>query len=337
MISIEVEVFSDDIKKLGGGMKEFKNKQKEILLEVENMTISFGMYDSKRNRREFEMVHNLSLRVNSGEILVVAGSSGSGKSLLAHAVLGILPGNAVQTGKIFFRGQELNHRAQERLRGREIGFIPQSVTYLDPLMRVEKQVIGVCKRKERKQQKKRLREIFERYQLEESVAKLYPYQLSGGMARRVLIAGSVMNQASLIVADEPTPGLNRKLEEEMLQDFRKLAEEGCGILLITHEIDLAFEVADRIAVMYGGTVVETADVRAFKSGKGGLRHPFSQAFLQALPQNEFCPIKGLKPYEGKLPNDCVFAGCCPEKTMECEGEIPLKIFPDGEVRCIHAE
>ncbi|MCI8873956.1 MAG: ABC transporter ATP-binding protein [Lachnospiraceae bacterium] len=261
--------------------------QKEPVLAVKELCVSFTMYDRGLNRREFEMVHQLSLTVNAGEIVAVAGSSGSGKSLLAHGILGILPENAKVTGTMEFCGRRLEEASLKKLRGREIAFIPQSVKYLDPLMKVGRQVIGPCSRAEKKERQEKLKQVFARYQLEESVANLYPYQLSGGMARRVLISGAVMKPAKLIVADEPTPGLQEELARETLCNFRELAQEGCGVLLITHDIDLALQMADRIAIFYDGKILETVPAAAFSGDGRALAHPYSRAFLRALPQNEF--------------------------------------------------
>lgn len=264
-----------------------KDKDKPVLA-VKDLSVSFTMYDGGMRRREREMVHQLSLTVNAGEIVAVAGSSGSGKSLLAHAILGILPKNANMTGTLEFCGRRLDEKALKQLRGKEISFIPQSVKYLDPLMKVGRQVMGPCRRRERRSRQAKMKQAFARYQLEESVAKLYPYQLSGGMARRVLISGTVMNQAKLIVADEPTPGLQETLARETMKNFRELAEEGCGVLLITHDIDLALKMADRIAVFYEGDILETVPAEAFAGDREALGHPYSRAFVKALPQNEFC-------------------------------------------------
>lgn len=313
-------------------MREDKEKiqEKDPLLEVRDLSVSFGMYDRGLQKKDLEVLHKLSLSVYPGEILAVVGSSGSGKSILAHAVMGILPGNAGVEGEIFYRGEKLDKKRQEALRGKEIAFIPQSVDYLDPLMRVEKQVIGI------RGTKRGQEAAFARYHLGKEVEAMYPFQLSGGMARRVLISTAVMEKARLIVADEPTPGLNVEMAMETLQNFRELADEGCGVLLITHDIDLAFNVADRIAVFYAGTTVEIAPVADFRTGKEALRHPYSRAFIDALPQNDFKPIEGFQPYAGDLPEGCLFAKRCPLRSSRCGQEIAMQKIRDGEVRCIHA-
>ncbi len=304
-------------------------KQNMPVLNVQDLSISFDMYDKGMNKRKLEMVHQLSVEVSAGEIVAVAGSSGSGKSLLAHAVLGILPGNALVEGKMEFCGNELNQKLQQKLRGNELAFIPQSVGYLDPLMKVGKQVRGISGTFQKQE------EIFERYQLEKKTANLYPYELSGGMARRVLIASAVMGEPKLIIADEPTPGLSEEMAKETLLHFRELANQGCGVLLITHDIDLAFQIADKIAIFYAGTTMEVAPVEDFHAGKDALRHPYSKALLEALPQNEFRGIAGFQPYAGELPGGCLFAARCPQRTEECSGNIKMRTLRGGKVRCIH--
>jgi peptide/nickel transport system ATP-binding protein len=306
------------------------NRQSQPVLSVRDLKISFSMYDKGLRKTNLCVIQSLSLDVFAGEILAVVGSSGSGKSLLAHAVLGILPNNAAVSGSIKYNGEELTPGLQEKYRGSEIMFIPQSVDFLDPLMHVDKQVIGVRGTKE-KQEK-----AFKRYSLDKDTEKMYPFQLSGGMARRVLISTAVMGEPKLIVADEPTPGLNLEMALETLRHFRELADAGAAVLLITHDIDLALGVADRIAVFYAGTTVETAPVDDFKSGKDALRHPYSKAFIDALPQNGFKPIPGAQPYAGDLPSGCLFAKRCQFRTDECSGDIHMRELRGGEVMCVHA-
>lgn len=221
--------------------------EKVSVLQVDNLSVSFSMYNKGLSKRDLEVIHELSIDVKKGEIVAVVGSSGSGKSLLAHAIMGILPENSKTKGSIKYYNDELNEKYLRKVRGKDIAFIPQSVDFLDPLMKVGKQVVGINGNKERQ------KEVFKKYNLDDKVAEMYPFQLSGGMARRVLIATAVMNEAKLIIADEPTPGLNLELAMETLNNFREIADSGCGVLLITHDVDLALNVADRIAVFYSGT------------------------------------------------------------------------------------
>lgn len=304
-------------------------KEKNIL-SVDDLVVSFSMYKGLFKKENLEVVHSLSLDINEGEIVAVVGSSGSGKSLLAHAVLGLLPKNASTSGKILYEGEELTDEKRSELLGRKIVFIPQSIDYLDPVMKVGKQVQGVYSTKERQE------ELFKKYKLDKSVEDMYPFQLSGGMARRVLVSSALMEMPRLIVADEPTPGLSVDMAMDTLKHFRKIADKGAGVLLITHDIDLALHVADRIAVFYAGTIFEIASTKDFLEGRDALRHPYSKEFISALPQNEFKSIEGLQPYAGELPKGCLYASRCPYVSEKCEGEIPMRELRGGKVRCVNA-
>lgn len=309
-------------------------KQKiDTLLEIHDLSVSFRMYDRALEQKDLQVISDLHLTVRPGEIVAVAGSSGSGKSLLASAILGILPGNATVGGHLHYKGEELTPELQARLRGSEIALVPQSIAYLDPLMKVGKQADGHAK--PRPTQKRR--GLFSRFGLPRETENLYPFQLSGGMARRVLVSTAMITEAELIIADEPTPGMSLDQALEALQMFRELANEGKAVILITHDIDLAFEFADRVAVFYAGTTVESAPAADFRIGPDALRHPYSKALWRALPQNGFEPIDGFQPYAGDLPEGCLFAPRCPYATQECrEHTPPMREVRGGEVRCFHA-
>jgi peptide/nickel transport system ATP-binding protein len=179
--------------------------------------------------------------------------------------------------------------------------------------------------------------LFRRFGLPGKTEKLYPFQLSGGMARRVLVSTALITDAEIIIADEPTPGMSLDQALEALQMFREMANAGKAVILITHDIDLAFEFADRVAVFYAGTTVETAPSSDFRTGPDALRHPYSKALWRALPQNGFTPIDGFQPYAGNLPGGCLFAPRCPYATEECHQRIPpTEEVRGGEVRCFHA-
>lgn len=308
-------------------------QKNETLLEIHDLSVSFRMYDGALEQKELQVISDLHLTVRPGEIVAVAGSSGSGKSLLASAILGILPGNATLKGQLHYKGQALTPEMQKKLRGTEIALVPQSIAYLDPLMKVGNQADGHKKPYPSEKRKS----LFKRFSLPENTEKLYPFQLSGGMARRVLVSTALITDAQLIIADEPTPGMSLDQALEALQRFRELANEGKGVILITHDIDLAFEFADRVAVFYAGTTVETAPVADFKTGADALRHPYSKALWRALPQNGFTPIDGFQPYAGNLPRGCLFSPRCPYATAEChEKTPPTQELRGGEVRCFHA-
>lgn len=258
------------------------------LLQVEDLTVAFRMYGESKGvrgfftaeQREVAMVRHLSLSIHAGEIVAVVGASGAGKSLVADAILGIFESNALVTGKIWFDGRLQTAESLADLRGRGISLVPQSIESLDPLMRVGRQVRGVGGDVGRQ------RELFERYGLDFSVERLYPFQLSGGMARRVLLCCALMESPKVVIADEPTPGLDLPLAMRAMEDFRSLADQGTGVLLITHDIELALRTADRVAVFKDGTVVEEAPVTAFQS-PDTLEHPFSRMLWHAMAEHDF--------------------------------------------------
>ena len=261
------------------------------LLTVEDLTVSFSLYDEAQpyfsaRRVEREQLHDLSVSVHEGEILAVVGSSGSGKTLLADAILGLYEANARVSGRIWFDGEPVDAMGLARLRGHGISLVPQGVSHLDPLMPVGKQVVGACPRRERAARERRMRELFASYGLSPDVERMYPHELSGGMARRVLLMCALMDDPRLIVADEPTPGLDLELAVHALGDLRRFADGGGGVLLITHDIDLALSVADRVAVFHGGTVVEETAASSF-ADPARLRHPFTRALWHAMPQHGF--------------------------------------------------
>ncbi len=263
------------------------------LLQVEGLTVSFSMYDPdeprffRARKKDVRAIFDLSLSVHVGEVVAVVGASGSGKSLLADSVMGIYEPNAVVSGAIWFDGVRQDAASLARLRGREIAFVPQNAGSLDPLMKVGRQVRGVAvDAKDADRRACRQRELFEHYGLAVEVEDMYPFELSGGMARRVLLASALVEQPRLIVADEPTPGLDLELAVRALGDLRAFADAGGGVLLITHDIELALRVADRIAVFKDGTVIEETSVESFED-PAKLRAPFSRELWHALPGNGF--------------------------------------------------
>lgn len=303
------------------------------LLEVNDLSVSFRMYDRGVIQTDLKVISDLAVTVNSGEILAIAGSSGSGKSLLAHGILGLLPSNATVSGRMLYKGQPLDAEQQKKLRGSEIALIPQSVAYLDPLMQVGNQARGADKSPERARRQK---SVWRQLDLMPETEKLYPFQLSGGMARRVLFSTAIITDADLVIADEPTPGMHIGQALKALAILRELADAGKGIILITHDIDLALGFADKIAVFYAGTTVEEAPVADFIKGPEALRHPYSKALWRALPQNDFAPMDGFQPYAGALPPGCLFAPRCPDKSPLCDAENPpMQEVRGGLVRCIH--
>lgn len=199
------------------------HRSEEEILTVKGLSVSFTQYDRGFGRKEIQAVTDLDLRIRSGEIVAVVGASGSGKSLLAHAVMGILPYNASMSGEILFKGTPLTSGRVRRLRGRELVLVPQSVTYLDPLMKTGQQL---TKGRKNPEILEKCKNILSSCGLGLEVMDKYPFQLSGGMARRVLISTAAMEDAELVIADEPTPGLDKKTAMGVMDHFRRMADRG---------------------------------------------------------------------------------------------------------------
>lgn len=304
------------------------------ILQIKNLSVAFTQYEQGLRQVELNVIRDLNVSVREGEIVAVVGSSGSGKSLLAHAVLGILPHNCNAAGNIWFEDELLSPNRIDELRGKKIVLVPQSVTYLDPLEKIGSQV-----RRERNEEsiRKKQEELFAFYKLPQSTSDLYPFELSGGMARRVLLTTAMMESPRLIIADEPTPGLHVEAAKKAMRHFREFADKGNGVLLVTHDVELALEVADKIAVFYAGTTVEEAPVADFQA-VDLLRHPYTKALWRALPQNGFHPFPGNQPYVKDMPKGCPFGPRCSQLTPECEEEdIQEQTIRFGTVRCIHAQ
>ena len=298
-----------------------RHEQGHHLLQVEDLSVGFRMYDPDAGsffaaqKKTVPVISGLSISVHAGEIVAVVGASGSGKTLLADAIMGLYEPNAQVSGRIWFDGTLQDAESLARLRGCGLSLVPQSVNYLDPLMKVGKQVRGAGRgsraartvraarsvraaRAARSARTARQRALFERYGLAPEVENLYPHELSGGMARRVLLCCALMDGPRVIIADEPTPGLDLELAVRALDDFRSFADAGGGVMLITHDIELALRVSDRVAVFHEGTVVEETSVANF-AAPDTLRHPFSRALWHALPEHGFST-------EGKRPCMCDF-------------------------------
>ena len=311
---------------------------KEPILKVKDLGISFSQYTNGLVRGDLNVIRNLDIELYEGEILAVVGSSGSGKSLLAHAILGILPDNACTQGDIIYKGEILDEKRKEKLRGDEIVLIPQSVNYLDPLKKVGKQIKISIKDKDKKTQDEIVDNLFKKYNLDKKVKNYYPFQLSGGMARKVLLSTALASDSKVIIADEPTPGLDEESLNEVLKDFRDIADSGRAILMITHDIMAALKIADKVAIFYAGSTLEIANTSDFKQKEVELRHPYTKALYKALPNHDFVTIDDkTQPLPNELPKGCVFSDRCPLKDKNCENQVPkIREIRNGKVRCIHA-
>ncbi|QCX29052.1 ABC transporter ATP-binding protein [Nocardioides jishulii] len=231
----------------------------------------------------------MSLDVRAGEVVALVGASGAGKSLLGHAVLGLLPPNATEQGRIAWRGEDVDVAARCRLAGREVALLPQALSHLDPTASVGAQLRRAARLAgvPRPATRQVATDALARQGLDASVLRLHPHQLSGGMGRRVLTAIALMGDPALVIADEPTPGLAPESVTAVLQRLRGMADDGRGVLLITHEISAALVVADRVVVVDRGRTLDEAPASAFSGSGQLLAHPYTRALWLALPANGF--------------------------------------------------
>ncbi|MFD0962222.1 ATP-binding cassette domain-containing protein [Paenibacillus chungangensis] len=303
-----------------------------VVLEIEHLSISFRRYTAGLRQGWTKAVDDISLQVKQGEAVAIIGASGSGKSLLAHAVMGLLPRNATTSGTIRYNGKPLDEGALRQLRGRDLLFVPQSVTFLDPLLTVGSQL---STRSSGQEAHAKRRGLLRRLGLGEKAESLYPFQLSGGMARKVLLATASSAEAKLIIADEPTPGMGADDARESLQHLRELADAGAAVLFITHDIEAALQAADRVVMLYEGMAVETAQASDFRGDGELLRHPYSRALWRALPQNGFHPLPERRTAASEY--GCFFASWCHEASARCVSGMPSpRIVRGGIARCHHA-
>lgn len=256
-------------------------------LRMRGVSVGFTMYTGLWGRTVSTAVKDADLDVPPGHLHAVIGGSGSGKSVLAHALMGILPDNAKVTGSLTYDGHVIDPHHPGPVQYSGMALIPQSVTYLDPLQKAGNHLAPVAPTRTG-----RLR-IAGRYNLDPGSVDRYPFQLSGGMARRYLVAGALESSARVIIADEPTPGLSEDLAAEILGYLRAAADEGRAVLLISHDVDQACSVADEVSVLYHGRIVETVDPGDLLHRPDRLQHPFTRALCRAMPRNDFTGTREL--------------------------------------------
>lgn len=262
------------------------------LLKVNQFRVDFPDLSAVNNMRTSRPIESLNLEIHPGEIVAVVGASGSGKSLLADAILGILPQHAAVEGTIYFKGEPLTLKRFKKIRGREIALMPQSVDALDPLMTINKQV-------GKKSSRKVSQAVLKQLGLEQTVTKQYPFEISGGMKRRALVANTILSDADLIIADEPTPGLDELALNETLFQLKSMVTPEKGMMFITHDIEAALKIVDRIFVFYQGKTVETLTVKQFKEAPETFKHFYTQALYQALPETNFTSVRHLEEFDLK--------------------------------------
>ncbi len=313
-------------------------------LTVEGLTTSIRV-----GHAWYEAVRDVSFQIGPRETVALVGESGCGKSITALSVMGLLPATTVRVsrGRIVVDGVDMtaaDEKTKEAVRGDRIGMIFQEpMTSLNPVMTIGAQVgealrhhHGLSKR----QARARSVELLELVRVPAAAERLdaYPHQFSGGMRQRVMIALALACRPRVLIADEPTTALDVTIQAQVLALLADLqAREGLAVLLITHNLGVVASVADRVMVMYGGDVVESAPVATFFANP---THPYSEALLAAMPRIEgeggLQPIPGQVPTLTQMPVGCRYQSRCPLRHEACAELPPLAAIdagPDHRVRC----
>ncbi|GAA2953262.1 ABC transporter ATP-binding protein [Streptomyces enissocaesilis] len=315
------------------------------LLEVRDLHVEFRMRDGVA-----KAVNGVDYAVAEGETLAVLGESGSGKSVTAQAVMGILdmPPGRITGGEILFRGRDLlKLKEDERrgVRGREMAMIFQdALSSLNPVLTVGYQLgemFTVHRGLSRKDARAKAVELMDRVRIPAAKERVgdYPHQFSGGMRQRIMIAMALALEPGLIIADEPTTALDVTVQAQVMDLLAELQRElGMGLVLITHDLGVVADVADRIAVMYAGRIVETAPVHDIYKAPA---HPYTRGLLDSIPRldrkgRELYAIKGLPPNLTNIPSGCPFHPRCPLVRDVCRTDVPpLYEVEDGRGSACH--
>ena len=299
-----------------------------MLFQTENLTVTAYLADGRR-----KVVAGLSLAADKGEKLAIVGESGCGKTMTALAVAGLLPRNCTATGKVTLDGKELtalSERKLNALRGKEICLIPQSgAEFLNPSLRISTQLYETLKKQGVKRRDRR-REACARLRRAglaegEDILSRYPFELSGGQAQRVTLAAACSEDVRLLIADEPTKGIDAATAAEFLDELDALFPSA-AVIVITHDISVA-ERADKIAVMLDGEAVECGGASDVLSTP---LHPYTRALIAALPKNGLHADRELRP---EAAGGCPYFSRCPLAEEVCREHQPLRAVADREVRC----
>lgn len=304
-----------------------------MLLKVQNLRILY---------RKIPIIEDINFHIEKGEIFSIVGESGSGKTLTGLSIINLLPDYFGINGKLIFRGKDILHLGDSeirKLRGKEISCIFQDpMTSLNPVLKVGYQVAEMFIYHYQLSKKEALRkteELFHKLKISH-IINTYPHQLSGGMRQRVMIAIAVACEPELIIADEPTTALDVTVQEEILDLLYLLVKkENRSLLLITHDMNILGEYADRVMVLYAGRIMEMASIEEIFTNP---LHPYTKALLNCLP-TEGKNIEGIPgniPSLKNLPEGCVFYPRCSYKTKLCTTESPqlTEITSGHLVRCL---
>lgn len=308
------------------------------LLEVEDLALSFVARGLDNRLRTARALNGISFAVDEGEILGLVGETGAGKSLTALALLGLLRAPArVVGGRIRFEGRELtavDAGPGDGIRGKRIAFIPQSPkTSLDPLCRIGDQLIRLQREHGETSREAAWRKavaMLERVRIPDPERRMaaWPHELSGGMAQRVLIAAALINGPRLVIADEPTTGLDLTVQAEVLDTLQGLVrDERMAAIVITHDLGIVAHYCDRVAVMFAGFIVEEGTVQDVYRAP---RHPYTEALLAATPrriaQHGFGEVGGAPPDLYALPQGCLYRDRCARSRELCATPPPAMSF-----------
>jgi peptide/nickel transport system ATP-binding protein len=316
----------------------------DLILRVSDLVVAFGA----DGETPLQAVDGVSFTLQKGEVLGLVGESGSGKSVTGLAIMGLIdrPGR-ISGGSVQFRGEELVGRPERelrRLRGRDLAMIFQDpMSTLNPVLRIDTQMIEAIRAHENvsaRAARDRARQALLRVGISAPEERLhaYPHQFSGGMRQRVAIATALLNRPSLLIADEPTTALDVSIQSQILSEVQDLcAEMGTAIIWITHDLSVVCGLADRIAVMYAGRIVEQGNLIDVVRRP---LHPYTNGLIASVPSRNVRgrPLKqipGLAPALSRRPSGCAFASRCPGARDECRRVAPPPIpTEDGRiVRC----
>jgi oligopeptide transport system ATP-binding protein len=314
------------------------------LLEVEDLHVEFRTRDGVA-----KAVNGVSFTVVEGETLAVLGESGSGKSVTAQAIMGILdsPPGFVTQGEVRFRGEDLlklPENERRRFRGRNIAMIFQdALSALNPVFPVGWQIAEMFRVHQdvsKRQAKERAVELMERVRIPAARRRVgdYPHQFSGGMRQRIMIAMALALDPDVIIADEPTTALDVTVQAQVMELLAELqAERNMGLILITHDLGVVADVADKISVMYAGRIIEQAPVHDIYARPS---HPYTKALLESIPRLdlkglELAAIKGLPPNLMRIPPGCAFNPRCRYAQDICRTDVPalLEVAPGQQSAC----